>query len=86
MRLDSPFAISLEVWNPYVERVPIFRLKGHGRSSALNMGSLNYPFWVHQQCKCMVILKDFPYDSTLVWVGNVMTPLLNRKTGQFGLQ
>ena len=85
MRLDSPFAISLEVWNPYVERVPIFRLKGHGRSSALNMGS-KLPILGASTMQMYGNSEGFPYDSTLVWVGNVMTPLLNRKTGQFGLQ
>ena len=26
-----------------------------------------------KQCKCMVILGDFPYNSALFWVGKIMT-------------
>ena len=27
------------------------------------------------QCKSMVILRDFPYASVIVWVGNIMPPV-----------
>ena len=29
-----------------------------------------------KQCKFMVILKDFPYKNGIVWVGNIMTPVV----------
>ena len=42
----------------------------------LSQGSLNYPFWGDQTwCKCIVILRDFPYNKCFVWVGNIMTPV-----------
>ena len=28
-----------------------------------------------KQCKCIEILRDFPCNNALFWVGNIMTPV-----------
>ena len=42
----------------------------------ITQGSFNYPFGGIKQCKCIVILKDFPYNSawSLGWCP-IMTPV-----------
>ena len=29
-----------------------------------------------KQYKCMVILREFPYNTALCWVGSIMTPVV----------